>query len=79
MFLKNREVRIQLAKTPKNDTTPDEMEAPIMNPEQISAIAKDFVKETAKIVVVAVAAGMAFGALCEIVVKLSTNKDHEDK
>lgn len=75
MFLKNREIRIRMAKTPQNeDATPETEERFKVEPEQLNAIAKDFMKYSAIVIGCVIAASVVLHTISELIIQ-SANKD----
>lgn len=78
MFLKNREFRIKMVKTPQNDEFAPEMEErPHVDPEQIAKIAQDLVTRVAITIGVVIAAGVAMTTVSEIILKKTKSADKE--
>lgn len=76
-MFKNREFRVRMVKTNKKAEDLDSIEVPEdfnVAPEQISEIAKDFVKYTGIVVAAVFAASFVTHAACEIAVKLTKTR-----
>lgn len=76
MFLKNREFRIKMVKTPQTEDDAPEMETRIhVDPEQIAKITKGLVKHAAIALGTIIVVSKVLDTLSEIAVKKTKSKD----
>ena len=78
MFLKNREFRIKVVKTPKNEEDLTEMEdAMHIDPEQIETIGRRLVRDVAVAITGIILVWKVADTLSEIAINKSKSKDEE--
>lgn len=76
-ILRNKEVRIRIAKTDENDTAPVAMEAPLVDPETIVPMIKDVIKTAAIAVGSVIVLSIVAGTVGDVIVeKTKQNNDN---
>jgi hypothetical protein len=78
MFLKNREFRIKVVKTPKNEEDSTEMDETMhVDPEQIEEISRRIVRHIAVAITGVILVWKVADTLSEIAINKSKSKDEE--
>lgn len=71
-FFQNREFRVKVVRTPKNEFAPDEVleeQQPLIDPELVGAVAKDVISHAVSTLFQAFVAYKVIDTVCKIVVK----------
>jgi hypothetical protein len=78
MFLKNREIRIKVAKTPRSEDASTPMDGRFnIDPEKIKEISQEIVKYTSIAVIAVIATAKILDTLGDIAVKKTKSADEE--